>query len=106
MTGPAASPFLQDPLPNTAAMLAHAGMNPDGLHDDAKRGMTHPPTPVTFSLPPERKGAPPGPPLELRVVSVACGLRHTLALTDAGDVWAWGSNATQVHAVHVNYACT
>ncbi|KAG2448846.1 hypothetical protein HYH02_006197 [Chlamydomonas schloesseri] len=95
LTGPATSPFLQDPLPTTAAMLAHAGMNPDGLHDDAKRGMTHPPTPVTFNLPPAGKGAEPGPPLALRVVSVACGFRHTLALTDTGDVWAWGSNATQ-----------
>jgi alpha-tubulin suppressor-like RCC1 family protein len=27
----------------------------------------------------------------LRVVAVACGLEHTLALTREGNVWSWGS---------------
>ncbi|GFR42409.1 hypothetical protein Agub_g3309, partial [Astrephomene gubernaculifera] len=72
----------RDPLPNTAAMLAHAGVTPDAVHDDVKRGLTHPPTPVLL-------------PSGVRITSVVCGTRHCLALTEDGAVWGWGSNAVQ-----------
>ncbi len=32
-------------------------------------------------------------PMSFRIVSVACGPRHTLALTSSGRVFAWGCNA-------------
>ncbi len=72
----------RDPLPNTAAMLAHVHHSPHGLHDDVKQGLTFPPTRAKF---------PPG----VAVRAVACGYRHTLALAADGGVWAWGSNANQ-----------
>lgn len=70
----------------TAAMLAFSDLNPDSVHDDAKRELCHPPTPVTFPFPHTH------PPC---VTAVACGVRHTLALTSDGCVYGWGSNENQ-----------
>ena len=37
--------------------------------------------------------------LSTRFINVQCGLYHTVGLTDAGEVWVWGSNSSGQHGV-------
>ena len=50
------------------------------------------PSLVDFSEQPDPENAENEDSIEYDIVDVVCGARHNLALTETGQVWAWGSN--------------
>lgn len=72
------------------------GDNTHGQCGLAGRSLVLSPTPITLL------DVEAAPPRLVRTASVACGAQHTLALSTAHEVWAWGTGAQLGLVSHAN----